>query len=326
MKFFKKFTGYALALAFMAVPVVIYWQRQAVTDWWLLRGYNPPSAVVDLASDTAMTAEARHIFYVNHPKVIGKASAFRQNCASTEQTIVLGCYHGNQRGIFVYDVSDKRLSGIEQVTAAHEMLHAAYDRLDSAEKTRVNKLLTDFYKNQVKDERLIKTINSYKRTEPNDVVNEMHSIFGTEIVTLTPELETYYKQYFTNRQIVAQFASNYQAEFTGRAAQIDADDTKLKVLKTSIDKQETQLELQLADLQASRVKLDNLRSTGQIAAYNDAVPGFNAKVSSYNANIGRLQVDIVAYNVLVAARNALASEVKELDSALDTRLQKETAQ
>ena len=34
----------------------------------------------------------------------------------SEKTIILGCYHSDQEGIFVYNVTDPRLSGVEQVT------------------------------------------------------------------------------------------------------------------------------------------------------------------------------------------------------------------
>lgn len=326
MKIFGRLFGYILAVTILAVPFAAFVERENLQDWWLLRGYTPPRAVSQLASQDTMTPSATHIFYVNHPEVIDNALAFRAQCTATEQTIVLGCYHSDQRGIYIYDVKDGRLAGVEQVTAAHEMLHAAYDRLDPAEKQRINSLLENFYRTQVKDQRLIGTINSYKKTEPHDVVNEMHSIFGTEVASLPKDLEDYYKQYFSNRLAVVAFSSNYKNEFTKRVDQIETDDAKLKELKSQIDAEETSLSLQLADLQANRAKLDGLRSSGQITAYNSEVPVYNAKVNSYNSNIYKLQSDIKAYNELVEARNALASEVRQLDRALSTDLTAEPPQ
>lgn len=326
MQIIKKLSGYLLAVAFLAVPVVVYAQRQEITDWWRLRDYTAPISVVRLADETAMTPSARHIFYVNHPKIDSLAATFRQDCSTSEQTIVLGCYHGNQGGIFVYDVTDERLAGVEQVTAAHEMLHAAYDRLEEEERQRVDALLENYYKTQLNDERIKKTIDSYRKTEPTELINEMHSIFGTEILTLPVELEKYYKQYFTDRSKVVGFAQNYQGEFTKRQNQINAYDAQAKDLKAKIDNTESSLSQQLADLQTSKAKLDSLRDSGQIAAYNAAVPGFNSKVNAYNSSINKLQSDISTYNNLIATRNNLAKEIRELDQALDTRLQKQSAQ
>ncbi len=326
MNSLKKLTGYLLAVAFLAIPVVAFAQRQELTDWWRLRGYSAPPAVVLLADQTTMTDYSRHMFYVNHPKVEALTASFRADCSTSEQTIVLGCYHGNQQGIFIYDVTDERLAGVEQVTAAHEMLHAAYDRLSDKEKQRVDGMLENFYSTELSDERIKKTIDSYKKTEPTQLVNEMHSIFGTEVMVLPAELASYYQQYFSNRNKVVEYAQGYQNEFTKRQNQINSYDTQLKELKSRIEKSETSISLQLVDLQAAKVKLDSLRSSGQIDEYNAAVPGFNFKVTSYNSGVTKLRSDITTYNNLIETRNALASEIRELDQALDTRLTKQVAQ
>ncbi len=82
------------------------------------------------------------------------------------------------------------------------MLHAAYNRLNSADKSRIDNSLQKYYQHTLTDQRIKNIIAAYKKTEPNDLVNEMHSIFGTEVAELPPELETYYKQYFSNRSVV----------------------------------------------------------------------------------------------------------------------------
>ena len=43
------------------------------------------------------------------------------------------------RSIYLYHVENEELSGITEVTAAHEMLHAAWIRLDEREKEVVRK-------------------------------------------------------------------------------------------------------------------------------------------------------------------------------------------
>ena len=139
-----------LGLSLVAVPLVGLWQRQNIFDWAQLRDYTPPAAIVSLAEADSMNEKAKRIFYVNHPQLTSDTTSFRQACSISEQTIVLGCYHPDQQGIFVYDVQDERLSGIEEVTSAHEMLHAAYDRLSSKDRKDVDKMLNDFYKNDLK--------------------------------------------------------------------------------------------------------------------------------------------------------------------------------
>lgn len=317
VKIFRRLLGYTLLLAVIAVPVLIYFNAQALSDWWALRGYAPPAAVVKLAAQDTMTAYAKHVFYVNHPDLESQASQFRSDCQESEKTIVLGCYHSDQQGIFIYNVQDSRLAGVQEVTAAHEMLHAVYDRLSTKDKSYVDGLLQNYYNHDVHDHRIIQTINEYRQSEPNDVVNEMHSVFGTEIANLPAPLEAYYKKYFTNRQAVTKYEATYEAEFTSREDKIKADDAQLAQMKAQIDSENQSLQQQLGQLDAERARLQTIRSSGQ---FNAAAASFNAQVSAYNASVDRLRGDISSYNQLVSARNAIASELTSLDKSIDTRL------
>ncbi|MBI5906873.1 hypothetical protein HY857_02355 [Candidatus Saccharibacteria bacterium] len=325
MKAVKRLSTFTLSLLILAVPIAIYAQRQAIFDWARLRNYNPPAAIAQLASDDTMTSKARHMFYVNHTSLVAKAADFRKSCPVSEQTIVLGCYQPIQNGIYIYDVADTRLNGVHEVTAAHEMLHAAYDRLSSKDKNYVNGLLQSYYDTQT-DQRITDTVNAYKKSEPNDVVNEMHSVFGTEIADLPAPLENYYNQYFSNRAAVVSFSASYEGEFTNRLAKITSYDQQLAAMKQSIDSQEADLKNLLNQIESDRARLDRLKSSGDFAAYNAAVPGFNTEITAYNSGVTRLKNDIDSFNELVQTRNSLAAELRSLDSAIDTRLTPQAAQ
>lgn len=326
MRAFKRALAAVLMIALLSFPVWIYFNAQALSDWVQLRGYNPPVAVSTLASQDTMTAYAKHVFYVNHPQLESNPNQFRTDCHESEKTIILGCYHSSQEGIFVYGVKDPRLSGVQQVTAAHEMLHAAYDRLSGKDKDYVDNLLQSYYNTGVHDQRIIDTINAYQKSEPNDVVNEMHSVFGTEISSLPAPLEAYYQKYFVNRQAVAGFANSYQSEFTSREDQINADAARLAQMKAQIDAEEQSLSAKSAQINSDRANLDSLRSSGQISQYNAGVASFNAEVSSYNSGVAKLHSDISAYNQLVADYNSIAAELASLQQSLDTRLVPQTSQ
>lgn len=293
-------------------------QRQRIADWFALRNYTPPAAISSLAQQDTMTPQATRVYYVNHPELDPKGQ-FSKNCPQNggEQTIVLGCYHGNQAGIFLLDVTDNRLNGVEQVTAAHEMLHAEYDRLSSNEKQRVNAMLQDYYQHKLTDVRIKKTIDAYKKTEPTELVNEMHSIFGTEVAQLPAPLETYYQRYFTNRAAVTGYAAAYQSEFTSRQAKITADDARLAELKKQIDADNAALDSQAATIDNRRQQLLALRSSNP-SAYNAAVPGFNALIDQYNRLLATTKQLVSTYNQIVSERNALAFEEQQLVQALST--------
>src|SRR4051812_42960213 len=104
MRVLKRFLAAIALAALLAFPFIIYFNAQALTDWWQLRGYMPPATVSSLAIQDTMTPAAQHIFYVNRPDIESNTSQFRTDCGETEKTIVLGCYHSNQSGIFVYNV------------------------------------------------------------------------------------------------------------------------------------------------------------------------------------------------------------------------------
>lgn len=290
--------------------------QQALIDWLRLRGYVAPVGVAALADDDGMTPQARHLFYVNRPQVT-RGSAFTAHCpAGGEKTVVLGCYIGRDAGIYVYQVTDTRLNGVEQVTAAHEMLHAAYRRLSTTERKKVDAMLQDYYQNDLHDQRLKETIAAYQKSEPNDVVNEMHSVFGTEAANLPAPLEAYYRQYFTNRARVTGYTASYQAEFTGRQTQVAQYDAQLKTMKSQITADEGTLAAQRSLLDATAKRMDQERGAGQVAAYNADVPTYNRLVDSYNAQLAATKDLITRYNAIVDARNQIALEEQQLAQAL----------
>jgi hypothetical protein len=322
----RHYFSVALAVVILASPFLVWGKQQAIADWWKLRGYTPPTTVVSLANSDTMTAEARHVLYVNHPQLVTDSANFRQDCTVSEQTIVLGCYHSSQDGIYIFSVKDARLSGVEQVTIAHEMLHAAYDRLSSSERERIDGLLNDYFTHNLHDQRILDTINSYKKTEPKDITNEMHSVFGTEISNLPKSLENYYNQYFTQRSAVVSFALSYENEFTSRITQINSYDVQLSRLKSQITAEKQGLDELLNQLNSDRARLDSLRSSGQSAEYNAAVPGFNSEIATYNGGVESYNSDIASYNSVINIRNSIAKDLRSLDNAIDTRLTTQSAQ
>lgn len=305
-------------VGFLIIGVV--WQQAAIIDWFVLRGYEPSAEISKLATDTTMTATARNLFYVNDPQIEGRA-AFNQDCTSQrEKALILGCYHGNRQGIFLFKVDTPELQGVEEVTAAHEMLHQAYDRLSSAERSRVDRLLNDYRKNQLHDKQIESQIAAYEKSEPDDVTNELHSLFATEVKSLPGELEDYYEQYFTDRSKIVTYYDNYQNAFRSRQAQIDSYDTDLKARKAEIDSQEKTLEQKLQQLDQMKAQMDADRSSGDIAAYNASVAPYNALVDSYNAGLDELKERIAIYNELVVKRNAIALEQQHLQEDLSSQL------
>jgi uncharacterized protein YukE len=330
MNGFKKLISVIVLLALVAFPIAAVANAQAIEDWWRLRDYTPPPEIVKLADEDTMTDKSRHLFYVNHPQLIGVKGQFNQACPQSEQTIVLGCYYsgGNivNEGIAVYDVTDSRLAGVEEVTAAHETLHAAYQRLSSNDKNNINNLLQNYYNSGLTDPRIKATIESYKKTEPNDVVNEMHSVFGTEVANLPAPLEDYYKQYFTNRQAITNYSEQYETVFSQNKVKLDNIKAQIDQLKIELSSDKANIEAQQSYLTSESSRMQGLLSGGSTQQYNAAVAPYNSRVVGLRRLIANYNAKVNQVNSLVEQYNSLAYTQENLYNALDTRVQTQTAQ
>ncbi|MEK7152729.1 MAG: hypothetical protein AAB834_02175 [Patescibacteria group bacterium] len=320
MKWFRRLWPYLLLAFLIAGNVTVWIQRDQIADWWRLRNYQAPNDITILVDDTTMTDLAGHLFYVNHPVLEGK-QAFNDHCSDRgEETAVLGCYHGNRQGIYLYAITDLRLQGVRQVTAAHEMLHQAYDRLGRNERSRVDKLLQAYYSDGLTEADVKAKIDSYKK-QGADLVNEMHSIFGTEVRTLPPELEEYYARYFGNRLKVVGYGEAYQAEFTRRKNLVKQYDTQLADLKSRINSNKSALGVKLDYLKTIEKEIDQDAAVHDQAGYEADVRAYNDMVGAYNAQLVITRNLIEQHNDIVAERNDIAVQEHELQEALDSRLE-----
>ena len=311
--------GVVFSAALVLVVGLVFLNRQAIYDYAQLLNYTPSAEIAELATQTTMNDRSRRVFYVNQPVVQDKAD-FNVDCPNRgdEKTIVLGCYKGGQNGIFLLDVNDERLDGIKQVTAAHELLHAEYERLSGDERRRIDALLTDYFDTVLQDKRIIETIDGYRKTEPFELKNEMHSIFATEIAVLPAELEAYYTRYFTDRSKIVGYATQYQEEFTSRQTIIAKTGITLERLKQQIDTAEANLTVLQASISERQQALEAQQRRGDIEGYNAGVPAYNALIDEFNRSARDVQSLVAQYNQVVADRNAVASEIAELSSALST--------
>lgn len=305
----------AAVLCIVLVLTGAWLQRYLIFDIARTVRYDPPDAVEQIANDLSLSDETRRTFYAYYPSLEGK-DTFKQHCAVTEKTNVLGCYVSLQ-GIYLYDVTDPRLDGVVEVTAAHEILHAAYERLSRSEKTRINTLLREVYES-LNDNRLKETIRSYEESGA-DILNELHSIIATEIQDIPTELEKYYSQYFIDRSSIVGLFTNYQSEFISRREKVNAADQRLEELWLSYENLNQRVSSEAIVLQQEYASLIALRDSGNIRDYNDGVEAYNELVRTYNSDVTEVQRMIDEYNALVVERNAIAIEEYELSQAIDSR-------
>ena len=206
------------------------WQAENVADWWWLRNYEPPIKVAAIAENVGFSGQGLREFYLADPKLNNKQE-FSNNCPVGETTLVLGCYSSGK--IYVLEVERAELAKVMEVTAAHEMLHAAYLELSRRDRSHINKLLEEFFATHA-DSKLRELVEEYERVEPGQRLNELHSLLGTQISPLSQELEDYYSRYFNNRQQIVNAYIDYEGVFAELDNQITAFSSQIDSLKQQI--------------------------------------------------------------------------------------------
>lgn len=261
-----------------------------------------------VAQRTTMTDEARRLLAVSSPELV-ELGNLGAACALDPEISVLGCYRSGQ--ILVLAVTDARLDGMVEATTAHELLHAAWATLDDGERERVGELLRTAF-DRLATAELTDRLELYRARDPGSVDGELHSILGTEVADIGPELEAHYRRWFADRSAVVSLTVAVRSTFAMLEAQVDDLDVTLGGLQARIDALEDRLSTDLASLQARSAELDSLLTAERFEEYNAAVGPFNEEVRVYNESVAELRSLIDEFNQLAGERNALAAAYTDL--------------
>ena len=318
----KRLQRYLVFTTIVAVVIIGIRFTQQLEDWSKLLTYQPPSEIARLATTTTMTDTARQLFYVNQPTIETRKSSLNL-CKSSEHTIVLGCYVV-RKGIFLQAVPDPRLQGVMEVTAAHEMLHVAYQRMSLFEKSQINKQLQAVLK-QLKNPRILKLVSTYNDQDPRSVDNELHSIFGTEVRNLSPELEAHYRTYFTDRSTIVALSERYEGVFTTLRDKEKTLSQQLLTRKSTLEQLSAQVKQEAETVESERSNLQSSILSNPNSDYSFRVFSFNDRVRNYNQLVSQLREQTDAYNQLVTEHNTLALEEKSLVESLENKSTQQVA-
>lgn len=284
--------------------------------------YHPASQVKALVDDLGLTERGTDIFYASQPLLSDSSQSFP--CSSGEDNaVILGCFEAggvwiSPGLIYVLDVQNPSLRGVVAVTAAHEILHAAYARLNVFERQRVDTMIEVGY-NKIKGDPVIKDQMAYYQiSEPGQNLNELHSIIGTTVVNIDPALEAYYGRYFKNRQILVTDYQNYYQALHKNDAQVKDLEAKLKTasteLATDIGSYSSDLEQLNADIEAfnSRANAGTMSNRTFAVEKNALI----TRIDNMNDRASGINTRVVAYNDNINLLNSLSAETQSLYSSL----------
>jgi hypothetical protein len=277
-----------LALALVAAGAIGYLNLQRLLDQYTAWTFSPSAAVESIVTTSGMTADGRLLFLASKP-VIEPTSVFNRSCAEEQEgSGILGCYLPGDRTIHLFDVTDPRLTGLTDVVAAHEMLHAAWDRMNTLERQQLIPLLEARAAALAGDAAFQERMAYYAKNEPGQRDNELHSILGTEIASLGPALEEHYSRYFTDRHAIVALQAKSDAVFTDLENRSIALSTAMTATQTQID--------------------------SEYAAYTAGYSRLNADVLAFNARTNwtsQAQIDR-AQSALRSRRGALDAQYADI--------------
>lgn len=300
--------------------VWVFSNAQRVEDQVAVWRFEPSADLVQYVERSGLGDEGEFLFFASRP-VIASGEDFDNACAARKEGVgILGCYRPADKSIVLFDVTDDRLDGIEEVVAAHEMLHAAWDRMSAAEREALDPLLEAEAAKLADDPAFAETLAFYAETEPGERLNELHSIIGTEFAEVGPELEEHYSLYFEDRAAVVALHEISNAVFVEQAAAIDELTARMTELSAGID----------ADYANYNAGFDTLNS--DIASFNSRAQnggfGSQSEFDAERAVLTQRQNDLIAlydsidarvveYNDLLAQLEALNATSAELNESIN---------
>jgi hypothetical protein len=299
--------GSLIVLIILVVLSVLLWlNHQYIVDSINFWRYQPTSDVATIASKADLSDSGKFMFYASEPSVDEKA-AFNQECERKESgTAILGCYV-NQR-IYLYNVTDTRLDGIEEVTAAHEMLHAVYERMSQSEKNSVDTLVEAEYQKLKTNPDYAERMAFYDRTEPGERDNELHSIIGTEVASISPALEAHYAKYFQNRSVVVGLYSSYNSAFTSLANQAKTISAKLDSINAQIKSTSDQYNADVKTLNNDITDFNGRAAGGSFSSQSE----FNSERADLLTRANTVSDERDSINTLIDQYNSLRDQYNNI--------------
>jgi hypothetical protein len=310
--------GIVSGAAIVAVLLVLSpWDRdrgQWLQDQYVVLTQPSPDEIIAIADATGMSEAGRLIFLASTPEV-EQADSFNEDC-SVESEGTLGCFDGTD--IYIYAVTDPRLQGTVEVTAAHEMLHAAYQRLSREDRAEVDDLVAQAVEDLPEDDPVFMDMQSYSDEQWPD---EWHSRLGTEFGDLPAALEAHYDRYFDDRSLVLALDEKSTALLDELEAQLDALTTEVDALDAEITKRSEAYDAALAAYTDDVAEFNASADAGDFdsqAEFDAARAALVARQKKLETERTELNAQVDHYNDLVAQLTALDADYADLYQSLDS--------
>ncbi len=280
-----------LLVALIVGGVFAYLNRQQINDHFAAQRFEPTAQIETLTTDLHLTEAGHRIFWASAP-TLDASQNFNQQCANvdhSEDGHILGCYTSGR--IHLFQITDERLDGIVEVTAAHELLHAAFARIGDGERSSLTRKLNALYDELAPENPELKErMSVYSGLSKTAFANELHSVLGTEQRELPEWLERHYATWFKDRGAILDHFDNYHTVFNQ--------------LKQRASELETEMASLRSDVEA------------RSAAYDAAVEQFNSEWAAFVARNDAFEFSSDP-DEFYSRRDALGAEMRSLNADID---------
>jgi hypothetical protein len=281
----------AIVILLLLAAVPAYYAMHILMDRYTLSHADP--AMIALTNESGMSRAGKLVFLRAHPAFVSDA-VMRTACA--ENTIAnnkngfieQGCYITKTHRIYLRRMPTN-LHALEVSTAAYEMLHPVYISLvSSGHATTLNKIIEVNYAT-LNNASVTAQVANFAKTEPGSRDLELFSLLATTDTTLSDDLSTYYRPYFTSIQQVIVANSHVQQVLQQSKDQLDQ-------VKSQIDHYNSLTKDAYADSVLRAKAGDQAGDTYYYKLYSQYLTKENAAITQYNMLLKNYNTLVTEYN------------------------------
>ena len=310
---------YAISAVMLIIAGVLVWvilNRQWLEDWWRGKDYQPVGEMLQIRDSLGLTERGEFLFRASTPK-LAESDEFNATCRTTEdeEIAVLGCY--TDKNIYVYNITSAELDGIKELTTAHELLHAVWDRMSEEERDELATALRRV--SDGADEHFQEELMTYDESQRQE---ELFVRAGTEIMNVPTELEKIYAEVFKDQDAVVAFYNKYIAVFRAMEAEMDALEAEMSTVGAEIESASSEYEKRMGQLNADIVSFNACAEVAGCFKTNEEFyarrGGLLAEQGELSAMYDRINQLIDEYNGLVAKYNADVTKTNKLNQIMNS--------
>ena len=319
----KRIIGYLFLGLVIVAMAVVFLNRQWFLDFFRGMQYKPSVEMSAIRDSLQLTDRGNFLFNAAQPE-LEESDVFNAYCRTGDEEIaILGCYTADN--IYIYNITEKELDGIRELTTAHELLHVVFARMPEGEKGDLKQALDKVYTDN--KDILEGDLESYDEAERFE---ELYVRAGTEVKKLPDVLEKHYAAVFKDQDKIVDYYNKYIAVFREIKAEFDKLSSEMETLNQTIEQKTKEYEIGAAQLNAEIGEFNACAETAgcfsseyvfwtrrsnlinQQTQLDNAYNEINALIDQYNDDVEKYNANVMRNDKLNSIINS-SEKVEEIE-------------